>query len=302
MYSWRVDLDHYWSVLKDAILAITSDQEGLFTTEIKGLSFYRQTTSEKAQQPHFCQPIILLILQGTKTLVVAQQTYSYPEKTAIFCGMDMPVTSCIAQASSDAPYLALTLALDFNYLAEFIGSVPQYKEEIQSFLQTYPLDLHLLDTFVRLVDLSQNYDATLTNLVLKELYYRLLKSPFGSTLCALTKLGSQENQIAQAINWLKANFAKPIAIEELAKIVHMAPSTFYKHFKTLTGVTPLQYIKRLRLNEAHRLLMLDGNLSQAAKQVGYDSLSQFIREYKRLYGNSPKRNLKILSAMENIKI
>ena len=300
MCVWQFDADKSWLDLKNAVIsAMTQDQDHI-TTPVKGLTFSRRCQSASAQ-PHFYQPIIVLILQGAKTVVIGQDTYTYPEKTAFLCSVDMPVASYIAQASVDKPYLALALSLDFNYLAEFLGSMPQYKEEIHSFVQSYPLDPDLLDTFLRLVKLTKNYDPTLTNLVLKELYYLLLKSPFGPTLSALIKLGSQENQIAQAINWLKENFTQAISIEELAKLSHMAPSTFHKHFKILTGVSPLQYIKRLRLNEAHRLLVLDGNLTQAAKQVGYDSLSQFIREYKRLYGNPPKRNLKILTNPENDK-
>lgn len=147
----------------------------------------------------------------------------------------------------------------------------------------------LLDAFLRLLELTETPEhiPVMENLLLDEIHYRLLAGPFGGILRSLNTLGSQGNQISRAISWLKENYKEPLRVEKLAGQTNMAPSTFHKYFKQITTLSPLQYQKRLRLSEAQRLMLSGGHdVTQAAFAVGYESPTQFIREYKRLFGQS----------------
>ena len=167
------------------------------------------------------------------------------------------------------------------------------------------MEADLLDAFVRLAEAAQQPQPVpvLEELLMREIHYRLLVGPFGGILRTLNTFGSQGHQITRAIAWLRENYRKPLAVEELAGRVNMAPSTFHKYFKGITTLSPLQYQKRLRLGEAQRLMLSQGyDVTQAALSVGYESATQFIREYKRLFGEPPKRNIKNLKETFNDRL
>ena len=162
------------------------------------------------------------------------------------------------------------------------------------------VDPDLLDAFVRLAELTEKPEQILVmrDMLMREIHYRLLAGAFGNTLRSLNTLGSQGHQITKAIAWLKEFYKEPLLVEDLANRSHMAPSTFHKYFKRITTLSPLQYQKRLRLGEAQRLMLSEGyDVTQAAMAVGYESATQFIREYKRLFGDPPLRNV---MSMKNI--
>jgi transcriptional regulator GlxA family with amidase domain len=155
-------------------------------------------------------------------------------------------------------------------------------------------DPAVLDALLRFTDLLEQpaQQAVLAPLLIREIHYRLLLGPLGNQLRMIHTQGSQSNQIAQVITWLKSNYKKPLNVTELAKQVNMAPSTFHRHFRELTTLSPLQYQKQLRLSEAQRLMLVDRrDVGSAGYAVGYESLTQFNREYKRMFGAPPRQDV-----------
>ncbi len=211
------------------------------------------------------------------------------------------------EASPEKPYLSLSLSLDTGLIAALASRVPPSGRLPLSFrgATAQKVEADLLDAFVRLAEAAQQPQPVpvLEELLMREIHYRLLVGPFGGILRTLNTFGSQGHQITRAIAWLRENYRKPLAVEELAGRVNMAPSTFHKYFKGITTLSPLQYQKRLRLGEAQRLMLSQGyDVTQAALSVGYESATQFIREYKRLFGEPPKRNIKNLKETFNDRL
>ena len=199
-------------------------------------------------------------------------------------------------ASEEKPYLALSLYLDAGLITSLAPRIPHKTTEAGFFrgAALQELEPDLLDSFVRLVELTKTPEQipVMEELLIREIHYRLLTSSFGNVLRTLNTFGSQGHQITRAIAWLKEYYKEPLLVEDLASRSNMAPSTFHRYFKDITTLSPLQYQKRLRLDEAQRL-MLSGeyDVTQAAMAVGYESVTQFIREYKRLFGEPPRRNI-----------
>ncbi len=213
----------------------------------------------------------------------------------------MPVSSCVMEASKETPYLSMSLKLDTGLIASLASQIPSPSDStVYRGAGTQEVDPDLLDAFVRLAELTEKPEQILVmrDMLMREIHYRLLAGAFGNTLRSLNTLGSQGHQITKAIAWLKEFYKEPLLVEDLANRSHMAPSTFHKYFKRITTLSPLQYQKRLRLGEAQRLMLSEGyDVTQAAMAVGYESATQFIREYKRLFGDPPRRNV---MSMKNI--
>lgn len=297
----RVNTENSWAILKDAILQGTPARSGIYPTPVRGFQFYRQTGSTDPRQS-FHRPAVIVVVQGKKRVRIGQDEHYYGENICFVCGVDMPVSSCVMEASEEKPYLALSLSLDAGLIANLASQIPPATTPAVFFRGAAPqeLDPDLLDSFVRLMELTKKPEQlpVMEDLLIREIHYRLLNSSFGSVLRALNTFGSQGHQITRAIAWLKEYYKQPLLVEELAGRLNMAPSTFHKYFKNITTLSPLQYQKRLRLGEAQRL-MLSGeyDVTQAAMAVGYESVTQFIREYKRLFGDPPRRNImKILQS------
>lgn len=298
----RVDPERNWAILREKIQGNTSSGAGTYPSGIKGFSFHRQV-SNADPKPHFFEPVIIVVAQGKKLVRIGSQEHRYGENVCFISGVDMPVTSCVMEASEERPYLSISLYLDTGLIASLAAKIPPsaaYSNSISTGAGTQDVGPDLLDAFLRLVELAENPDQmpVMEELLLREIHYRLLTSPFGNSLRTLNVFGSQGNQITRAIAWLKENYRKPVHVEELAERSNMAPSTFHKYFKDVTTLSPLQYQKHLRLREAQRL-MLSGehDVTQAAFAVGYESATQFIREYKRLFGEPPRRDVTILRSM-----
>lgn len=294
----RVDTDNGWSLLKEAILRGTSSRSETQPTPIRGFLFHRQV-SNADPKPHFFEPTIIMIAQGTKLVRIGDEEHHYGERSCFVCGVDMPVSSCVMEASPEKPYLSLSLSLDTGLITALASRVPPSGRAPASFrgAAAQEAEADLLDAFVRLAELAEQPQPApvLEELLVREIHYRLLVGPCGGILRTLNTLGSQGHQISRAIAWLRENYTKPLAVEELAGRANMAPSTFHKYFKDITTLSPLQYQKRLRLGEAQSLMLSKGyDVTQAALSVGYESATQFIREYKRLFGEPPKRNIKNL--------
>ena len=220
----------------------------------------------------------------------------------------MPVSSCVLEANEEVPYLSMSLDLDRSLLATLSAKIPSPIEgnaPQATGAAVQKISPELLEAFLRLLELldeSPEQARMLGELIRQEVHHRLLMTPFGYQLRMLNTLGSQSNQINRAVVWLSENYKESLHVEELAGKLNMAPSTFHKHFKEITTLSPLQYQKRLRLVEAQRLMLADNyDVIQAAFAVDYESANQFNREYKRLFGESPGKDIRKIK-METVQL
>lgn len=293
--NYRVDFERSRAALKELLLQ-RMPKSGDYSTSVNGLVLHRYSSSD-APRPRFYEPVIIVVVQGRKRVRIGAQDIPFGEHNCFIAGVNMPISSCVLEASEDAPYLSMSLNLDKGLIAALAAKVPptaEYSTHFSAGAVVQNVGPELLDAFLRLLELADKEEQSpiLSDLVYQEIHYRLLISPFGKQLRTLNTLGSQSNQIAKAIAWLQENYNKPLHVEKLAAHLNMAPSTFHKHFKEITTISPLQFQKQLRLTEAQRL-MLSANydVTQAAFAVGYESSTQFNREYKRLFGESPRKDV-----------
>lgn len=268
-------------------------------TPISSLGLYRR---EMPAPPAICfvEPSVVLVAQGEKQMLVGGEAYPYYTNRFLITSLDIPANSQVVAASPERPCLGLTFKLNLRTIAELIaqGGVPLAPEHSDSgSVGIGTVTAALLDPLARLLDLLDEPDAipVLAPLIEREIHYRLLLSDQAARLWQIASVGSQGHRVAKAIDWLKANYTTALRIDELAAHVQMSTSSLHHHFRQLTAMSPLQYQKWLRLNEAKRL-MLGGEMdaATAAFHVGYESPSQFSREYTRLYGAPPKRDIESL--------
>lgn len=293
--SYRLDFEKSRAALRDILLE-RLPEGGEFPTPIAGFTLHRYNGTDVAK-PHFYDPILIIAVQGKKWVRIGTKDIPFGEHNCFIAGVNMPVTSCLLEASKDMPYLSMSLKLDKSLMATLAAktSPPKgYSANSAAGAAVQKISPELLDAFLRMLELLDTPEQAeaLGALICQEIHYRLLTTPFGNQLRLLNTLGSQSNRINQAILWLRENYKQSLHVEELAGKLNMAPSTFHKHFKEITAISPLQYQKRLRLGEAQRLMLADGyDVIQAAFAVGYESANQFNREYKRLFGESPRRDV-----------
>jgi AraC-like DNA-binding protein len=241
-----------------------------------------------------------VVAQGDKQVLLGGEAINYGPGQSMLTTIDLPVVSHVTRASVREPFLGMMLTLDVRTIVQIASEmdVPRSRRDDGSGSISFKaLDAALLDALIRLVALLDEpaLIPRLAPLIQQEITIRLLTGPHGSQLRRLVTAGSPSQQIAKAVAWLKQNFVEALHGDDLADRAHMSPSTFRQHFRNLTGLSPLQYQKQLRLQEA-RQLMLNQNLDagSAAGRVGYESASQFSREYNRLFGAPPQRDIKRL--------
>jgi AraC-like DNA-binding protein len=214
----------------------------------------------------------------------------------------LPVICNIIEASQRVPYLAFVLKLEMQVVRELLSREEIRAPELPSdspAMATGRTTAELLDACCRLMDLLDTPQDIpfLSGLIQREIIYRILRGPEGARLRAIATLGDQSQRTAKAIAWVKTNYAKPLRVEDLAKIAGMGASTLYHHFRALTAMSPLQYQKQLRLHAARERMLMDGlDAASAAFEVGYESASQFNREYGRFFGQPPMRHIRTLRA------
>ncbi len=274
-------------------------EPGNIETSIKGLRIARRDDPTDFLRC-FYHPTCMFVIQGEKQSIFGADTFNYGENQYMISCTDVPVMSRIVEASKQKPCLALILEIDHQDISKLIHEtkIPEHKGEKNKYLAVANADEPLMDAFKRLTELliqPKEQQAILAPMIIKEIYYRILIGPLGQQLKIIHTKGTVSNQIYDAINILKNNYKEKINMEEIAKNVNMAPSSFYRHFKKVTKVSPLQYQKHVRLYEAQKL-MLTGKYdsTNASYEVGYESPTQFSREYKKLFGNPPKRDIKKL--------
>jgi AraC-like DNA-binding protein len=267
-------------------------------TAISGLDLYRE---ERRNEPHRYtrESAVCLIAQGSKRVVMGSEAFLYDESHYLLASMDVPVVAQILEASPERPYLSLTLMLDLRILSELIvcGDLPPARPKVTKSLLVCKHSLPLIQAFLRLIDLQNEPESIpiLAPLIKKEIFFRLLTGEMGAPLRLVASSGTPSAQIGLAIEWLKKNYNQPLRVDDLASYSQMSTTAFHKHFRQLTAMSPLQYQKWLRLQEARRLMLADHfDAAQAAYQVGYESPSQFSREYRRLFETPPSQDIKIL--------
>lgn len=273
-----------------------SNPDGLAVTPVPGLRMMCVDSPREKLHTAY-RPLVCLILQGAKHLLVGRQEQLCSEGQAVIVSADMPVTGQVVQASSAKPYVAVAVELDLGLLRELADSLSGTAPRSDSRLQTLFLqdtDEAVLDCCIRLMRLIGRPDAipVLRPGLMKELHFWLLTGPNGQQLRAMTAADSHPSRLAQALAILRREYHSRIPIERLARAASMSLTAFHKHFKNLTSLTPGQYQKRLRLIEARRLMLYQAaNASTAAYEVGYESVPQFTRDYRRLFGAPPRKDV-----------
>jgi AraC-like DNA-binding protein len=270
-------------------------------TDIPGLSLHRRTAPTAPCSMSY-QPSVTVIAQGRKRVELGRNIFIYDASRFLLTSVDLPVVSRVIEASEQLPCLAMSLKLEMPVVRELLS-----REEIQVAeaqpdspgMATGETTVEFLSACCRLADLlgAPQDIPFLSGLIQREIIYRILRSAEGARLRAIATLGEQSNRTAKAIAWIKANYAKPLRVEDLAEISGMGVSTLHHHFRALTAMSPLQYQKQLRLQTARGRMLMDGlDAASAAFEVGYESASQFNREYSRFFGQPPIRDIRALRA------
>src|SRR6266853_6201148 len=281
------------------IASFVGSAEKLITTNIPGLMLSRRTALTAPASVAF-EPSLAVVAQGRKRIDLGRTTFIFDRSRFLLTSLDLPVISQVIEARKEVPYLGLLLKLEMPVIRELLG-----REEIQPAeapsdspaMATGEATVEFLGACCRLMDLLDTPQDIpfLSGLIQREIIYRILRGPEGARLRAIATLGDQSQRTAKAIAWIRANYAKPLRLEELAQIAGMGVSALHNHFRALTAMSPLQYQKQLRLQAARGRMLINGlDAASAAFEVGYESASQFNREYSRLFGQPPMRDIRTL--------
>jgi AraC-like DNA-binding protein len=266
---------------------------------LKGLHIHRRSSPTEpvhgVSDMSFC-----VIAQGSKEVFLGDNCYRYDPAHYLLVTAELPIVGQVIEASHEQPYLSLRLVLDPTLVSSVMVEAGHFSSRSHadvSAITVSPLDTSLLDVVVRLVRLLDTPAEArfLMPLITREIVYRLLRGEQGDRLRHIAVLGGNTYRITKAIEWLRKDYNQPLRIEALAQELGMSVSGFHHHFKAVTAMSPLQFQKRLRLQEARRLMLGEHlDVASTAYQVGYDDASQFNREYKRLFGLPPMRDVERL--------
>ncbi|MDK9558973.1 AraC family transcriptional regulator [Marinobacter sp. M216] len=277
---------------------LTADSNRL-DTEVQGLSLHRW---EHPTEPtsYMLAPSICLIGQGRKQVVVGEDAFVYDASHCLITSIDLPVVSRILEASPESPYLGLTMEIDLRTLSQLVleHPAPVGRSSANSLgIAVSGVTGHLFDAFNRLLDLLSHPEdiGALAPLIQREIFYRLLMGEQGPRLRQIAASGQHGYRVVRTIEWLKQHYSKAMKIEDMASRAGLSVSAFHHHFRAMTSMTPLQFQKRMRLSEARRLMLTEHlDASRAAFEVGYESPSQFSREYSRMFGAPPMQDIRRL--------
>ncbi len=282
--------------------------DGFHQTSIAPLGFSRES-STGTMLHGVSTPMLAIVVQGKKGAALGEEIYRYGEAQYLVVSVDQPISGFIIEATPDRPYLGFKLDLDPRELCEIIASQPpalakplrmriagKKETSVRGFF-TSTADISLLDCALRLTQLLDTPQdiPILAPMMIREIYYRLLIGEQSEAVRQIATSGSNMQRIAAVIQGIKVDFTKPMRVADLAEQASMSPSSFHHHFKQVTSMSPLQYQKQLRLLEARRLMLAENyNAITAADRVGYESPSQFSREYARLFGAPPIQDIERL--------
>ncbi len=278
------------------IIRRNTSEDGSYATAIGSLFLSRHSCSHDFA-PGLAQPALCILAQGRKEVRLADECFNYDPLNYLVVSVSMPLSGRVVDVSPEHPILALRLDIDPAEITALIadaGPLGVPTRPTGRGLYVERLDQPMLDAVLRLTRLldSPKDIAMLAPLIRREILYRLLRSHQGHRLYEIAIANSQSHRISQAIKWLNGNYEQPLRIDDLAREVNLSVSTLHHRFKAMTAMSPLQYQKQLRLQEARRLMLAEGlDASAAGYRVGYESPSQFSREYSRLFGAPPLRDL-----------
>ena len=278
-----------------------SNGDGVHACAVPGLNLIR-ISEINMRIPTLYNPCVCVIVQGEKQVLLENDVYKYTPSEYLLVSVDMPVIGQITKASRDKPYLCLQIDVDIRQLGELIvqtqhSNAPDAETGRAVFVGRVGPTLG--DAVLRLARLLEtpNDIAPLAPMIRREIYYRLLNGEHGTTIAQLATQGSNMHRINSVIQKIKSDCAQPIRVEDMAGCAGMSVSSFHFHFKEVTGMSPLQYQKRMRLMEARRIMLTDAiDATSTAYRVGYESPSQFSREYARMFGTPPMRDVKMMRA------
>ncbi len=287
--------------LTEVVLRYTEAQPGQspYTTCVEGLTILRSDYQRRAN-PLLYRPALCITVQGSKSATFGDHCHPYSAGQALLVSVEMPGFGTVTEASPDKPYLGVILELDLAILravASELTDPPKPSDSVGSGVCVTDFDGPLMDCTVRILRLLDAPSAipVLYPTIMREISYWLLSGPHGGDVVRMTLSNDHEHRILQAIHYLRDHFAKAVRIGDLAAIAQLSPSAFHRQFKAVTAMTPLQYQKQLRLLEARRLMIAGAaNVEDAAFRVGYESPSQFSREYGRTFGLPPRRDVNLL--------
>ena len=278
-------------------IAAHAPEEGLVTTGVAGLSLSRRSAPSDCYSAAY-EPEMVVFAQGEKHVNLGGVHHVCNESSFMVTSVDLPVVSQIVKASVSEPLLGLVLKLDMPAVREILSQDEFLVSETANAARGMAVGktpAEMLRACIRMLELldTPRDIPFMGSLMKREILYRLLRSPLGRHLRAIATLGENSNRTAKAVAWLKTNYDKPLRVEDLADVAQMGVSTFHHHFRSLTQMSPLQYQKRLRLHTARLRMITEGmDAASAAFEVGYESASQFNREYSRMFGMPPMRDIK----------
>ena len=271
--------------------------EGDSPTDIPGLRLYRRSVPTACTSAAY-EPSLVVFVQGQKRINVGKTTYVCDGSNFLLTSVDLPVVSQVIAATEKEPILGLLLKLEMPAVREILSQQEFHLRQESADARAMAVGVsscELLDACSRLIDLLDTPQDIpfLSGLILREIVFRLLRSPQGKNLRAIATLGEQGHRTSKAVEWLRMNYARPLRVEQLAAMARMGVSTLHHQFRSLTAMSPLQYQKQLRLHVARERMLNDGlDAASAAFEVGYESASQFNREYSRFFGQPPMRDVK----------
>lgn len=286
------------------LIAQHTEADGIVETAIPRLSLVRMSKPTEPMQG-VQQPALCLIAQGSKQVILADEIYDYGPARHLIASADLPITGQVMEASPGIPYLSLKLDLDMNALAALVMEVPiasssaSPSKSCGKAICLSRTDPKLVDAALRLVSLLDTPDdiPVMAPLIEREILYRLLRGDQAAKLRRMLMPESRLSQVNRAIAWIRQNYHRPFSIDQVAREARMSTSSLHEHFREVTAMSPLQYQKQLRLQEARRLILSEAlDAASAAHRVGYDSPSQFSREYRRLFGAPPIQDVSRLKA------
>jgi len=246
------------------------------------------------------EPMLCLVVQGAKSVIIGDRVLNYDPGNCFATSIEVPATGRIVEASADKPYLAISLVFEPGLVADLLKYLPSTAEDAsQAGFAVGPVSLDLLEAWTRMIRLVEHPGdiPVLAPMIEREILYRLMQGPQAGVLRQIARSDSRLSQIRCALAWIRAHFDQPLPVEHVAEVAGMSLSTFHRHFKAATAMSPLQYQKMIRLQQARRLLVIENHeATQVAYSVGYESPSQFTREYARQFGSPPARDAARLRA------